>query len=371
MNYKAIFTVLMVSTLAYLTQNIQAQEQSLDQITSADDTIRKPSFNAYPYAFYTPETKLAFGAGGIFIFYGGKAKTLKPSKTSFGAYYSTNKQYQLSMNNKFYFFDNKLYFNWPMIFSYNVDKFWGVGNTTENTGNESYTKQLFSTSVTIQLPPRWFVSDLTGIIFDYQKVDILDKRTNEYLLNDSVPGSNGAELIGLGSDLMWDTRDNIFFPNSGGYQYFKLLIYPGMSDNVFTFYELDVRHFMSFKEDHVLAGLFYVSGTTGDVPFFSLPALGGKRMRGFFNGRYRDNFLMTLQLEYRQMVWWRLGFAVFGGIGDVSASMIDFNAKNIKYNFGAGLRLMFNEAEKVNLRVDFGMGSGGNSGLYFGIEEAF
>jgi hypothetical protein len=114
-----------------------------------------------------------------------------------------------------------------------------------------------------------------------------------------------------------------------------------------------------------------MSGTTGDVPFYKLPALGGKRMRGYFNGRYRDNFYMVMQLEYRQMVWWRLGFAVFGGVGNVAEEMIDFSFKNIKYNFGAGLRLMFNEAEKVNLRVDFGMGSGGNAGLYFGIEEAF
>ena len=37
-------------------------------------TNRKSSFNAYPYVYYTPETKLAFGAGGIFIFYGEKEK---------------------------------------------------------------------------------------------------------------------------------------------------------------------------------------------------------------------------------------------------------------------------------------------------------
>jgi len=34
------------------------------------------------------------------------------------------------------------------------------------------------------------------------------------------------------------------------------------------------------------------------------------------------------------------------------------------------LRLLFNEAEHVNLRVDLGFGPSTN-GLYFGLEEAF
>ena len=39
-----------------------------------DSSERRSSFNAYPYAYYTPETSLAFGAGGIFIFYTSKIR---------------------------------------------------------------------------------------------------------------------------------------------------------------------------------------------------------------------------------------------------------------------------------------------------------
>ena len=39
--------------------------------TKVDSTgSRKLSFDGYPYAYYTPETELAVGVGGIFIFYG-------------------------------------------------------------------------------------------------------------------------------------------------------------------------------------------------------------------------------------------------------------------------------------------------------------
>jgi hypothetical protein len=54
---------------------ILAQGQSdvvLDSLTmSGKDSVerRKTTFNGYPYAFYTPESGFAVGAGGIFIFY--------------------------------------------------------------------------------------------------------------------------------------------------------------------------------------------------------------------------------------------------------------------------------------------------------------
>jgi hypothetical protein len=35
------------------------------------------------------------------------------------------------------------------------------------------------------------------------------------------------------------------------------------------------------------------------------------------------------------------------------------------------LRYLFNKKQKINLRVDVGIGQDGNRGVYFGIEEAF
>ena len=49
----------------------------------------------------------------------------------------------------------------------------------------------------------------------------------------------------------------------------------------------------------------------------------------------------------------------------------EFNMKDLKYSYGAGLRFLFNKEQKVNLRMDIGIGQNGNSGVYFGIEEAF
>jgi hypothetical protein len=43
----------------------------------------------------------------------------------------------------------------------------------------------------------------------------------------------------------------------------------------------------------------------------------------------------------------------------------------MKFSYGAGLRFLFNEKEGVNLRMDIGITREGETGVYFGIGEAF
>ncbi|MCZ6701608.1 MAG: BamA/TamA family outer membrane protein [Ignavibacteria bacterium] len=343
-------------------------------IKNTDSIVKKKvSINGYPYVFYTPETQLAFGAGGIVVFYTKSGDTiLKPSKLGFGGYYSTTNQYKLSVNPALYFNENKLFISTPVSFGVFNDKFWGIGNDTQETGNEQYERENISASLIIQSPPILFSADRSGFIFDYDKTTITDKKENELLINDSIPGIKGGEIYGFGYDLTWDTRDNIFFPNKGGYQYFKLIVYPGFSDYNFGLFELDISHYYSFKKDHVFAFNLFVASTLGSAPFYKMPALGGlKRMRGYFNGRYRDNFYATIQVEYRQYFYKRFGFVAFGGLGDVSSELITFNFDALKYSLGGGLRYLFNKKQKINLRMDIAIGQDGNTGIYFGLEEAF
>lgn len=337
-----------------------------------NDTVRTSSFNAYPYVFYTPESQLAFGAGGVYIFYGDESKEAKPSKIGFGGYYSTNNQYKLSVSPNIYLFENKLYLEAPISFGYFINKFWGIGDDTPDYEDAAYAMQVFSSTITIQVPPWIFSADRTGIVLDYDQTDIVDKKDNELLDDPDLTGSDGGTIIGIGTDLLWDSRDNIFFPNSGGYQYFRVIFYPGQGDFVFASFELDVRAYKAISPDHVFAFNFYVESVVGETPFYKLPALGGgSRMRGFFQGRYRDNFYGMFQAEYRQYVWKKLGMVVFGGLGNVAEEMLAYDFNNLKYSGGVGLRYLFNPKQKINLRMDIGIGSDGSRGIYFGIQEAF
>ena len=347
----------------------------LDSLTMSKDSVNsfKPAFNAYPYAFFSPETALAFGAGGIYVFYTAKDSIMNPSKIGFGGYYSTLKNYKISVNPALYFFKNTLFVRAPVSYGFFTDKFWGQGDSTPDIGNEAYTNQVFAATLYIQSPPLFANADRSGLVVDFNNTEIIDREENEILTDSTLVGVDGGSILGIGIDLTWENRDNIFFPNSGGYQYFRFSYYPTLSSNYkFVDIELDVRKYWAIKKDHVFAANFYLNAVSGEVPFYKLPALGGsKRMRGYFYGRYRDNFYAMLQGEYRQYFWRRWGFVAFAGVGNVASEIIEYDFGTLKYNFGAGLRFQFNQEQKINLRADIGIGPDGNMGVYFGIEEAF
>jgi outer membrane protein assembly factor BamA len=358
-----IFFLLFVTTGI----RISAQEDHISDTL----VLRKANFSGYPYIFYTPETRLAFGAGGIFVFYADSTKEINPSKITLSGHYSTNRQYSFEFTPQFFFLKNKLYIEMPTSFGYYITKFFSAGNDRVEEGNEDYSSYVFNSTLVLQTPAVLFFSDRTGFLIDINQTQIVDKEQNELLLDNSVKGSNGGLCLGLGYDGVWDTRDNLFYPTRGSYQYFKLTLYPHISDYAFYTFELDVRKYFHISRRAVLAYNFYFSMAGGETPFYKLPALGGQhRMRGYYEGQYRDNAYTVMQLEYRQFVARRIGFVIFSGVGDVANSLIEYDLKKFKLSYGCGLRYLFSKAEKINLRFDAGFGKH-THGLYFGIEEAF
>jgi outer membrane protein assembly factor BamA len=348
-----------------------AQESEKNKSESDSTGSRELSINAYPYIYYTPETELAFGAGGILVFYTSDDTIILPSKVVLGGYYSTKAQYKVTLDPAFYFYENSLFVNLPLSFGYFVDKYFGIGPNSLDDGDEDYISRVYTATLFVQIPSYWFSSDRTGLIVDFNYTEMVDKQTNPELINNAVTGSEGGSFYGIGLQAVWDSRDNLFFPNDGKYSSLKFLSYP-IGDFNFYSLELDVRHYSSFSEDHILAGQAYLLASGGDIPFYKVPSMGGQnRMRGYYYGRYRDNVYLTLQLEYRQFFWWRLGYVLFGGVGVVAASPDKLRIDDFEVSYGAGLRFLFNEEQKVNVRVDLGITRSGSTGIYFGIEEAF
>ena len=343
--------------------------------------VRLPELNvahaakltAFPYAYYTPETQLAIGAGGIFTFYTSEAARLRPSKIGLSAYYSTRKQYRLSADPQLYLGNNRYFTSLYFDLGKYVDKYWGLGNDTPDLGLEDYKRFAWGILMKFQFPPWRLPVTRSGVVYEVHSDEITTKLQNPILLSDSAPGGDGGLISGLGIMSLRDTRDQLFFPNTGGFYQLELKYYfAGIgSDFNFNTLTLDLRQYRSFGPDHVLAMQAYFSYSGGNTPFYLYPAMGGQnRMRGYYLGRYRDRYYVAAQAEYRQYFWWRLGYVVFAGVGDVASDWRDFNVGDLKVSAGAGLRFIFNRAEKVNLRVDFGIGHDTN-GLYFGLEEAF
>jgi outer membrane translocation and assembly module TamA len=104
--------------------------------------------------------------------------------------------------------------------------------------------------------------------------------------------------------------------------------------------------------------------------------LGGDQiMRGYYLGRYREANLLAAQAELRFRPGPRFGIAAFAGGGNVyPTGMSAF--RNLKPNYGAGIRYFFDVEKSMSLRLDYGMGEkpAGEkriSGFYISLGESF
>ena len=349
--------------------SLAAGQPAASDTTVAHDT----SIVFFPYAYYTPETQFAVGAGGIATYYTSKDVELRPSKVVLSGYYTSNEQYLFTLNHEAYYSRNKYYTGVRLTFGHYVRKFFGIGNDPPDLGTEQYVADRWGVELNIETPPLFFVSDRAGLVYDYQQSEIVDPEENPYLLDGDVTGSSGGVVSGIGGDWVWDRRNHSFYPTHGDLHQFKVIIYTHATGSHYTYwtFEHDDRRYIALAPDKVLALQTYISMAVGDAPFDELPALGGQhRMRGYFEGRYRDHAYLMGQVEYRQILSGRLGYVLFAAIGDVAPDITRFHAPSFKFAGGVGLRFLFNKEEKVNLRIDYGRGKD-TDGIYFGLEEAF
>jgi hypothetical protein len=117
-----------------------------------------------------------------------------------------------------------------------------------------------------------------------------------------------------------------------------------------------------------LALQLQTSETVGDLPFFSLPSLGGRRtLRGYIAGRFRDRASWHASAEYR---FWilprgfripfvdstrveRVGLALFGDVGSVADDWPEIFDSRVRASAGIGLRLTLERAAPFRVDVGF------------------
>ena len=142
------------------------------------------------------------------------------------------------------------------------------------------------------------------------------------------------------------------------------------SDFGYSRYVADVSSYHKVHRRAIVALNYVVSMTTGVAPFSALSLVGsGKRLRGYYEGRFRDNNLALFQAEARISVWKRLSAVVFGGVGILGDDRHLFRTDDPKAAYGAGLRIRTNN-DGLNIRADYGLGKG-STGLYLTLGEAF
>ncbi len=327
----------------------------------------------FPVIARSIETGFSFGVAASKTFHLSKADTVtRTSNIQALALYSVKKQFVAAIVGSQYTKSEAYIFNETISFSSFPDKFWGIGNETPSTNEEPYSFKQYYINLQAQknIGNHFFV----GTLLEIQHLMDIDYISGGIFDTQKIAGRYPYFEAGLGGSLTYDNRTNAFSPNTGLFAqiYFNHFDKYFASNFIYSNLVVDVRKYLPIN-NKVLAFQLYYSGNFGDeIPIRSLATLGGSnRMRGFYEGRYRDNHSIMVQSEFRMPIYKRLGAVVFGGVGNVSSTINQFSLYNVKSSYGGGLRFAINKAEKLNIRVDYGFSSQGTSGLYFQLGEAF
>jgi hypothetical protein len=359
------------SLVLILTVLLGAPAAAADETAPGSDSY-KSKFSGLPFVYFSPETNLAFGLGGVYNFRAGqhKERTRTSSIWAYGTY-TLAKQYSLLIKPEIYLKNNSLALFGSLRYERSPQFFYGVGADLPAANRESYTPRTFSVQVGVK---RRVVGGLFGgLSFEFEDVTMEKIEDGGQLASGAFTGSRGGMLAGFGASLDWDTRDAVLFPHRGTFIQLLGDAYGALagSDYSFSRLKVDIRKYVPAGASRVLVLQAFVLTTFGDVPFYKLALLGGDSLlRGYYKGRYRDKSLALLQAEYRVLVSERIGVVGFAGLANVFERFRDFEPGLLKYSLGTGLRYVINKRDGATLRLDLAWGRA-SFGLYATAQEAF
>lgn len=260
----------------------------------------------------------------------------------------------------------------------------GVSASFDYTGAKS--KQDYPDRTTFEnMRPAYEAGQLTGdgkkLFEAYQSGHLIPELTTPF--DNYIHGVEGNSELGIpsvegthenpnafntsiGLFAQYDTRDVITSPHKGILFKVEFKYYPkalGNSLNSFGKINLQFDAYQKLWPGMILAYDLFSEFSLGRSSWHMYSRLGGTdRMRGYYEGRYRDDNMVETQLELRQKIYRRHGVVGWFGVGNIWGNDA-FRWKNTLYSFGFGYRFEFKN--RMNIRLDYGWGVFGNPNLFW------
>lgn len=207
-----------------------------------------------------------------------------------------------------------------------------------------------------------------------------------------ISGLKGGWVSIIQTALIYDTRDFEPDPTKGYYFEIANEYSSGLIGSQFDFNKLFVQgrayKKLPFGKRTVIAGRLGIGHIFGsNAPFFefqdqwspegSINALGGKQsLRGYRANRFLARSLWFTNIELRYRITettlgkqsFAFGIAPFFDAGTVRDKWQDLNLSNIRYSYGLGARIAWNQSTIISF--DYGLSKEDNL-FYIGIGQAF
>ncbi|MCG8311328.1 MAG: BamA/TamA family outer membrane protein [Cytophagales bacterium] len=191
--------------------------------------------------------------------------------------------------------------------------------------------------------------------------------------SDTTLSQGATQLQGLGIKLSFDKRDDVYYPRGGSITEADWTSYPGFLDNEFKSDKIEIDHnqYFSTREDKdVIAARLYGGFGIGELSFEQQFVVGQQDIRGYTQGKYRGDYLLAAQGEYRWNFHKKLSAVGFFGFATVYGSINTNDEGVVLPGIGTGIR--YNVFPKYHMNVGIDVAAGKDDwGFYFRIGEAF
>lgn len=330
--------------------------------------VKKDSrFKTFPLygIMYTQEAGL-MAMGGFMGSYRTCTDSLVPmSSIGAVAMVSTNLSVASAVTGRAYFSDGRFMIGYLARYNYGRRYFWGLG--FENGNDGSMRGSITSSRVRVR----------TDFLYRGQRIVAGGFLGYDFYDAAGISGPpvitgnpSGTQYIMAGGRFDFDSRDDMASPSRGLF----LNVEPSAGISVsgsapFLRLEAVFDFFVPLWNGGVMAVDLYGNVSSASAPWTVWPEAGGDvRLRGYYQGRYRDRNLLSAQVELRQRIYRSHGVAVWGGAGNVFPSFSGIRIKNTLPTYGAGYRFTF---LGMVLRLDAGFGLPGQWALIAGVSHSF
>lgn len=251
-------------------------------------------------------------------------------------------------------------------YGYLPRSFWGVGYTSADNGSNKSSFIEQTVSVTTEYLYRRGNELQAGPVLGYEYIKYTEP-SRPSLLEGELTSS---QPIKAGARVEYDTRDDYVSPTEGIVLKAEQMYYYDLN-NAVPFYSTSVSGDFYFPGWEGCVFALDITGdfSYGDSPWMMWPTIGGdSRMRGYYEGRYREKNIITGQFEIRQDIYKGHGVAVWGGAANLFRSADAFDITQTLPTWGFGYRL---KLFGFIVRIDAGFGKAGQYAISAGINQAF
>lgn len=346
--------------------------QSTSAPAAADSTVGRRRLVPLPAIASAPETGLQLGVTMLAVFEPAPSRHARPATVVPTVLRSAKGQTRVSVDGDYWTRNNARRLQALLAWQRFPLPFYGIGDRTPATAKETYTPQGVEATITGQQRIRgaWYGLGSYRVVSQTITSDPAAGILRTNTLTGSTGGTTAEGTVGL----LRDSRDAVFNPHRGMILQASMTAAHRALGSQFAYQRtrLEYRQYVPLPQQFTLAVHLLAIRTAGDrVPFDQLAMVGASDiMRGYERGRYRRTALAAQQLELRTPIRHRLGAVAFGGVGRLDSDSASASARLLP-TYGAGLRVELDPRQRTAVRIDYGRGRDGASGLYIGFNQAF